>query len=393
MHKQDIAIIGGGPAGLSAAIEFAQGGFLVTLIEPKAAGIDKPCGEGIMPEGVAHLVRLGVFKHLDVDNMSPFFGIAFNNGAKRRALSTFSQGYGLGCRRTNLSQAFYKRVQELSNISLIQAEAKGILETSQAMVVLSDKGSISARLIIGADGLRSSTRRWAALGAMPAVSQRYGMRQHFRVEPWSDKVEVFFRPGIEAYVTPCGPKQTNIAFLWAKGAPHTQKPAFNKFLELFPVLKKRLLHAEPCSKDLAIGPLEQRCHAPIAQGLALVGDASGYLDAITGEGNSVAFAQVQALYKTTEQELRKKASGPLNVSVLNAYMSAHRAIVSVYYRNTKLLLWCARRPTLMAGLITMGDLFPRVFSRSIEMFRRGLSKAPNFEFGTFKNHHQIQRLG
>lgn len=368
MQRQDVAIIGGGPAGLSAAIEFAQEGFSVTVIEAKNPIIDKPCGEGIMPEGVAHLMRLGVFKHLSADDMSPFYGIAFTNEEGFRALSSFRNGYGLGCRRLNLSQAFYARVRELPKIRLCHAEAKGIKRTRHAMVVESSQGEISARLLIGADGLRSQTRRWAGLSGTPAPLQRYGMRQHFRLQPWSDRVEVHFRPGIEAYITPCGSNQTNVAFLWTKGSPHTEKPSFAKFLALFPQIKDRLKSIDPCSREMAIGPLEQRCLSPIAEGLALVGDASGYLDAITGEGNSIAFAEARALFVATKDELAK-TSAKVGLSSLLSYKKAHRSIVASYYRNTKLLLWFAQRPMLMALLIKMGAHFPRLFSQSIEMFR------------------------
>lgn len=368
MPSNDVAIIGGGPAGLATAIEFASLGFLVTVIEPKDPIIDKPCGEGLMPEGVAHLQRLKVLQHLDKEHMSLVRGICFINEDKKRAFSNFVNGLGLGCRRLNLSKALYARTRELANIRLWQAKALAVHKSDQAMIVSTDQGTLDARLIVGADGLRSQVRRWADLEGGPARLKRYGLRQHFKIKPWSEHVLVYFRPGIEAYVTPCGPEQTNVAFLWTKGKLITSKISFNNLLTLFPDVKSHLGPATPLSKESAIGPLEQKCTAPIAHGLALVGDASGYLDAITGEGNSIALASAHALSAITHKALNK---GPkvLSYDELKPYAKAHRSIVRSYYRNTSILLWLSAHPRLMSALISAGASYPQLFSHSIEALR------------------------
>ncbi|MEU3055586.1 FAD-dependent oxidoreductase, partial [Streptomyces griseus] len=56
----DILVAGGGPAGLAAAIRAAQAGLEAVVVEPRTAPVDKACGEGIMPGGVAALRDLGV---------------------------------------------------------------------------------------------------------------------------------------------------------------------------------------------------------------------------------------------------------------------------------------------------------------------------------------------
>lgn len=368
MQNVDVAIIGGGPAGLSSAIEFAERGLLVSVIESQAPIIDKPCGEGLMPEGVEHLRRLGVLAHLEQRQMSPFLGICFVNEKGERAASNFSKGYGLGCRRINLSQALYARVREFNTINLWPALALGIKKTTHGMFVETERGVLRARLIVGADGLRSSLRRWAALIGESAQVKRYGLRQHFRIKPWSQHIEVHFRAGIEAYVTPCGPEQTNVAFLWTKGRLVIEEISFASMLDLFPDIKTRLAGCEPLSEQMAIGPLEQKSLAPIADGVALVGDASGYLDAITGEGISLALAQAQALSSIAAPALKAKR-GVLSREQLQPYAKAHRSIVRSYYRTTKLMLWFAARPRLMSMLIKAGSLSPQAFSLVIEAFR------------------------
>ncbi|HXW60860.1 MAG TPA: NAD(P)/FAD-dependent oxidoreductase [Myxococcota bacterium] len=365
MKSVDVAIVGGGPAGLSCAIEFAQLGFTVTVIEPQAPIIEKPCGEGIMPLGVMHLRRLKVFRHLDPNNMSPFLGLCLINEQGVSVKSNFAKSYGLGCRRENLSQALYARVREFENISLLPALALGLTKTSEAIQIETEKGLVRARLAVGADGLRSFIRRKAGLLGNETKNKRYGLRKHFRVKPWSQHVEVHFRPGIEAYITPCGPWQTNVAFLWSKEELTLSKISFDAMIEYFPNIKAKICGSEALSEQMAIGPLEQKCKSPIADGLALVGDASGYLDAITGEGNSIAFAQSYALATIASSAL-KALRGPLNKEQLQPYAKAHRQIVSSYYRNTKIMLWLRKRPLLMSMLIKAGSFCPQLFSLAIE---------------------------
>ena len=157
---------------------------------------------------------------------------------------------------------------------------------------------VTARLIVGADGIRSEVRRWAGLQGVSHRRRRFAVQQHFRCEPWSEYVEVHWAGGAEAYVTPCGPEEVGVAVLWAAEEKKTGggQRLMESMLTRFPRLSASLKSAEPSAGARAIGPMHQVAQSPVSDGVGLVGDASGYLDAITGEGISLAFAQVQALY-------------------------------------------------------------------------------------------------
>lgn len=370
----DVVIIGGGPAGLSAAIALAEARVSVVVIEKQSFPIDKPCGEGIMPEGVGHLERLGVKKFLDQNHISPFVGVCLVSQQGYRAHTKFRTGNGLGCRRIALSSALHARVSELKNITLCsETKAMGIKKTKRWMEVITDQGSIKSRLIVGADGLRSSVRDWA--GFMLKQEQdnknlRFGMRRHFAVAPFANHVEVHFRPGLEAYITPCGPKQTNVTLLWNKA--HFQKtsikPSFDGMLSQFRELAQHFSHAQHLSEERATGPLFQRCREPINDGIVLLGDSSGYLDAITGEGISISLAESIALAPVVARALAEQR-GPVSRSSLIPYARAHRAIIRPYYRNTSLMLWLARNPVLMNTMIRLGAAKPQTFSLTVEGMR------------------------
>ena len=74
----DLAIVGGGPAGLATAIAAAERGLRAIVVEARALPLDKPCGEGVMPAAVAALGAMGV--DVPAWGRAPFIGIRYVDG-------------------------------------------------------------------------------------------------------------------------------------------------------------------------------------------------------------------------------------------------------------------------------------------------------------------------
>lgn len=367
----DVAIIGGGPAGLASALSLAMKKIPVLIFEPHALPIDKPCGEGIMPAGVAQLKKLGAFAYIDRRLATFFNGVSFISDEGYRAHAIFKNSTGLGCRRLALSSALYQRCLDFPSITFCREKINGIEIDDRGVKLRSETSIHKARMIIGADGLRSRVRAWTSLAGEKALVQRYGLRQHYALKPWSDYVEVYFRRGIEAYITPNGDEQVNVTFLWSKDLlpEFFGATSFAKLLEFFPELEKKLRHKIAVSEESAIGPLLQKTKSVISDGVALVGDASGYYDAITGEGISISLTQANALADVISVALKNSSRGVIKEAQLENYARQHRAISRSYYRNTALLLWLARRPRLMSTIIRLGQSGPKTFSWMIEASR------------------------
>ncbi|HMD22780.1 MAG TPA: FAD-dependent oxidoreductase, partial [Streptosporangiaceae bacterium] len=103
----DVLVVGGGPVGLATAISCALAGLSVTVAEPRAAPIDKACGEGVMPAAVRRLAALGV-----KPDGRPLRGIRYV-GERHHADARFRHGDGLGVRRTVLHAALAERAAAL----------------------------------------------------------------------------------------------------------------------------------------------------------------------------------------------------------------------------------------------------------------------------------------
>ncbi|HEX4545025.1 MAG TPA: NAD(P)/FAD-dependent oxidoreductase, partial [Candidatus Acidoferrum sp.] len=207
----DVFVIGGGPAGLATAIAARRHGLSVVLADGAVPPIDKPCGEGLMPDGVAALNHLGIT--VPEGEGYPFRGIRFvSNGTKAEA--AFPRGTAYGIRRTDLHR-----------IMLDQAAACGVHMLWQAAVnrlhpegALVAGGVVRARWVVGADGTGSSVRSWAKLDrhkadAPPKKNLRFAFRRHYRVAPWTDFMELHWGRNCQVYVTPVCREEVCVALI------------------------------------------------------------------------------------------------------------------------------------------------------------------------------------
>jgi 2-polyprenyl-6-methoxyphenol hydroxylase-like FAD-dependent oxidoreductase len=174
------------------------------------------------------------------------------------------------------------------------------------------------------------------------------VRQHFQIAPWSPFVDVHCGPGLEAYVTPCGPRTVGVAILWEPkrlGPLSGGDRLFFSLLNAIPHLRERLTQAQPIGSARSTGPFEQRTTRRAADGIVLLGDASGYLDPCTGEGLTLAFRQALALETCVVTALEQQADGVLTRAALQPYEADWRRMTRPYFLCTRFMLFCQRSPT------------------------------------------------
>ena len=313
MPDSDVFIIGGGPAGLATALAARQRGLRVTVADGNRPPIDKACGEGLMPDSVAAARRIGIT--LPEEEGFGFRGICFH-GEDCQVSAEFPSGAGAAFRRTVLHRHLV-RLAERAGVELLWSTAVTGIERD---AVWAGGRRISARWIAGADGMASRVRRWAGLDRFRRNSRRFAYRQHFGVTPWTDFVEIHWGDRCQIYVTPVSHNEVCLAFI-----AHSPDVRLTEGLRGFPRLQARLEGAAPAGDERGGVTATAQLTSVIAGNVALIGDASGSVDAITGEGLCQAFQQAEALAEAW-------AAGDLT-----HYAARHRQI--------------ARRPTLMADLM------------------------------------------
>ena len=305
--ETDVFVVGGGPAGLAAAIAARRKGFSVTLAEGAEPPIDKPCGEGMMPETHGALRALGVTIPPGAGHF--FRGIEFV-AAEARVAADFPEGQGIGIRRPILHELLLQEAERLGAKFLWKTPVRG-MERNEVQL---PQGTMKARWIVGADGSTSRVRRWSALEAVVRRARRSAIRRHYRVEPWGEFMEIHWGSRAQAYVTPISREEVCIVMM----AERAEDAEFERALADLPELRERLRGAELSSRER--GAITAMCSLQrVSRGnVALVGDASGGVDAITGEGLRLSFRQAGALadamalndLERYEQEHRKLARRP-----------------------------------------------------------------------------------
>ncbi len=337
---RDLIVAGGGPIGLASALYAARAGLDVGVVEPREGAIDKACGEGLMPGAVAALAELGV----DPDGHS-IAGIRYVEG-EQVAEAPFRHGPGRGVRRTTLHAALDQAVAK-AGIDIEHRAVRTVQDLGSHLLVDGEP----TRHLIAADGLHSPIRRLLGLDVPCGGHRRYGLRLHLRMAPWSSFVEVHWSAMGEAYVTPVADDLIGLAVLSDARRP------FDDLLASFPALAARVV-GEPATRVRGAGPLRQRARRRVAGRVLLVGDAAGYVDAITGEGIALGLAQARAAVAAVE------AGQP------QRYERGARRIGWRHELLTRGLVTATRHPVLRRRLVPAAVVLPGVFGAAVNQLAR-----------------------
>ena len=339
MNDVDVIVVGGGPIGLASAIEARLAGLTVAIIEPREGAIDKACGEGLMPGAVPLLARLGV----DPAGM-PLRGVSYRS-ATRRADHLFRSGTGLGVRRTTLHAALSARAAQLG-VERVTGRVEAITQHAAGVAV----NGLGAGWLLGCDGLHSTVRRLAGL-ELPVArgGRRFGLTRHFELEQWTDLIEIHWAVRAEVYVTPLAPTLVGVSML---GAPRTD---FDETIAGIPSLAARLRGLSSSTVLKGAGPFLQRATRPSSGRVLLVGDASGYVDAITGEGLRLGFDQARLA-------IDHVLSG-------SGYDAAWQRTTRDFRVLTSRLVRAATSP-LRSGIVPLASALPALYGSVVERLAR-----------------------
>ncbi|MEO8055257.1 MAG: NAD(P)/FAD-dependent oxidoreductase [Acidobacteriota bacterium] len=303
MVNVDAVVVGGGVAGSVVARELGLRGVRVALLEKAQHPRPKPCGEGLLPHGVAALGEMGL--HFPGTRVK---GLRYVSPSGLAAEGDFPSGYGMVVRREKFDAFLFEAAADTPNVDVHPNTAY-------------DPERWKARWLIGADGLHSQFHRRPEFSAWPPSVRRVGLSTHMTgldVDP--ERVEVIFHDSGEVYLAPAGDGEALVACLYRQKESAPQASNEERVLEtLFSLDQLRgRRHALAFTTPVrGAGPLGLSVRTIATGGTLLVGDAAGAPDPVVGEGMSLAILSARAAAKAIatgrphdyQNERRRLAAG------------------------------------------------------------------------------------
>jgi len=278
--EYDVVVIGGGPAGSSAAITAARAGARVLLAERGKLPRHKVCGEFVSPDAHAQLVNLLGETPLLRNALRISHARIFVDEQVREASidppAWSITRYDLDATLWNAAEAAGVDARQEFAVSSIGGEGPFTLSTSE--------GKVGARAVIDASG------RWSNLGPQPnskwdVAGERWiGLKGHYREDPVSNAVDLYFFDGGYCGVQAIGKRAINVCALVRADVAHTLHQLFSRNRALW----RRSREWEPLSEAVSTSPIFFREPAPVRGAVLCAGDAAGFIDPFVGDGISLA---------------------------------------------------------------------------------------------------------
>ena len=368
-QDHDVIIAGAGPAGTHLALRLARAGWSVALLDRKRFPRPKPCGEFLGPECLPLLEELDL--RAPLEELAPHrirrmeligYGHRTVGGFRRigRSTSTFDHGYGI--RREILDEmAVRAAVQESGVRVLEQHPVSGLLRASDGRVVgvraqdpAGDSFELRAPFTVGADGLRSRVARHLGVWRPVPWLDRFALTTRLRRGPLREHAEVHFIAGGHLILAPVDEDWATLNLLVARTSVPAGRGNLRRFLEEHlqraPGLTERFPALDPAEPILTCGPLASSTRAQTFDGAALVGDACGFVDPLTGEGMFFAMRGAALLARALDGALHARTT---DREALDAYDRARRREFAHRRALGLLLQRGMRHPQIVSGVLRL----------------------------------------
>jgi menaquinone-9 beta-reductase len=330
MSDYDAIIIGGGPAGSSAAISLSLRGARVLVLEEKRMPRGKLCGEFITPECFPTLERLGVMHRMiaaGAKKVSRVSLVAASGKSVETHISKISDdaNWAMSLSRDRFDEILLDRAREAGAVCLEGVAVKGSVPIDGALqsveaLSLADGARVTfeAPLVIDASGRNSRlmvSKRERIAGRRG--SRLYALKAHLKgVEGIGEQLELYFFPRGYGGLTSVEEGLVNLCFIIEERALNDAggDPArvVQQTVMKNALAGERMKGAEVVGKWYSAGPLTFGRRRLAQGGVIAIGDASGMIDPFTGTGIQMALRTgemaAEAIFEAMAASLSSKTS-------------------------------------------------------------------------------------
>jgi len=282
----DLIVIGGGPAGTSAAITCARSGARVLLLERRRFPRHKVCGEFVSAESLELLFSLLDAKHVRLFSEAVRIprGRVFLDG---RTLQAPIDPAAASISRFDLDAALWDSAQRCGIDGRQQTDVRRISGIGP-FTIESPVGEFEGRALINASGRGSKLNS----GAADASGRKWlGLKGHFAESSPPASVDLYFFDGGYCGVQPVDISDGDERNGRVNACAMVRADVASTLAEVFvrhPRLRERSLGWKPLSDPVSTSPLVFREPQPERDGILMAGDAAGFVDPFVGDGISLA---------------------------------------------------------------------------------------------------------
>lgn len=360
-ESYDLIVIGGGPAGTSAAITAARAGCCVLLVERGRFPRHKVCGEFVSAESLALL------KWLLGDADQDLLGNSIPLSESRLLLDGRSVRIPVtppaaSIARHELDFALWNAAQHAGVITLQETSAGGI-EGQQPFRVQTAAGEFHGRAVINASG------RWSNLSqpAPPPGGARWvGLKAHFHGETEPSVDLYFFQDGycgVQPVRAPNGEVRVNVCALFQTNERTSWEDLFSRH----PLLEARARHWTAAFSPLSTFPVIFRTPRPVFGNIFNAGDAAGFVDPFVGDGIALALRSGNLAARRALSFLRGRSDLK---PALQLYESDYRRRLRPVYKASSLLRRLLLLPrSVRAPFLAVCERSPRLAQYLVQATR------------------------
>jgi flavin-dependent dehydrogenase len=354
----DLIVIGGGPAGTSAAITCARAGARVLLFERGRFPRHKVCGEFVSAESLDLLVDLLAprYARLFADAVRIPRARVFLDG---RAIATPVDPPAASIPRLDFDDALWDSAEQCGVDGRQQVVVQGISGTGPFLVKTSG-GTFACRALINASG------RWSNLSPAPVDAQNpgvkwLGLKGHFAESSPATSVDLYFFDGGYCGVQPVNTRDGAAPSARVNACAMVRADVASTLPEVFlrhAALRERSRAWKPLSDPVSTSPLVFRKPQAERDGILMAGDAAAFVDPFVGDGISLALRSGSLAGQCLQPFFAGKISLP---EAARGYCGLYeRRLAPVFRTSSKIRRMLSWPQSLRAPLLRLLEKTPRI---------------------------------
>ncbi len=303
----DVIIIGAGLAGSSAAIQLAQKGYQVLLLEQARYPTHRLCGEFLSVEVIEIFTRLGILETVRSAGAQPIQSVYLTSsqGAEFRGELP---GTALGLSRYQLDRILWERAEAVGAIAHQGTSVKAIAGSfKEGFQVSTQNGNFCGRFVLGAFGKASSLDHQLKRPFIQQKSPWIASKAHYQGRELPQGIELHAFPGGYCGLSQVEAGKVNVCWIAHQRVlknnlrdRHTPSALFQN-----PMLAARLQSLERLTSPQNLAQISFARKAPFDHDLCMIGDAGGMITPLCGDGMAMALRSADLVVPLLSQLLQE----------------------------------------------------------------------------------------